>query len=392
MDFYQPLSYQTDVSLNITQHLFTKPEFQNNNIVFSPLSLFTVLSIIAVGSEGPTQQQLLSFLQANSTDQLNSFSSQLISSTLSDASCFGGPRLSFVNGVWVEQSLSLQPSFKKSVTTDYKADLASVDFKTKAGEVIEELNLWGKKKTNGLIETMVPRGAVDSTTKLIFANALYFKGTWDEKFDALETKEYDFHIHDDNSVKVPFITSTKDQFISVFDGFKVLGLPYKQDKDKRRFSMYFFLPDTNDGLPLLIKKLASESKFLESKLPNKKVEVGEFRIPKFKISFELETSNVLKELRVDLPFYPGSLTKMVDSPMDKDLYVSKIFHKSFIEVKEEGTEAAATTVGTMAGSSWGGFTPPQIDFVADHPFLFLIREDFSKTILFIGQVLNPIDK
>jgi serpin B len=131
MDYYQQLGYQTDISMNMTQHLFTKPEFQNQNIVFSPLSLFTVLSIIAIGSEGPTQQQLLSFLQANSTDHLNSVSSQLISSTLSDASRFGGPSLSFVNGVWVERSLSLQPSFEKSVTTDYNATLASVDFKTK---------------------------------------------------------------------------------------------------------------------------------------------------------------------------------------------------------------------------------------------------------------------
>jgi serpin B len=125
------MGYQTDdVSMNITQHLFTKPEFQNKNIVFSPLSLFNVLSIIATGSEVPAQRQILDFLQANSTDDLNSFSSQLIS-TLSNASRFGGPRLSFVNGVWVDRSLSLQPSFKKSVTTDYKATLASIDFKTK---------------------------------------------------------------------------------------------------------------------------------------------------------------------------------------------------------------------------------------------------------------------
>ncbi|WJX41310.1 hypothetical protein P8452_28679 [Trifolium repens] len=374
----------------MTQHLFTKPEFQNQNIVFSPLSLFTVLSIIAIGSEGPTQQQLLSFLQANSTDHLNSVSSQLISSTLSDASRFGGPSLSFVNGVWVERSLSLQPSFEKSVTTDYNATLASVDFKTKAGEAIEEVNLWGEKKTNGLIKTILPPGSVDDTTKLIFANALYFKGTWNEKFDALETKEYDFHLLDGSSVKIPFITSMHDQFISVFDGFKVLGLPYKQDKDKRQFSMYFFLPDTKDGLSFLIKKLASESKFLEHMFPSKKVRVGNFRIPKFKISFELETSNVLKELGVVLPFYPGSLKKMVESPASQDLSVSNIFHKSFIEVNEEGTEAAATTVSIMIGCSMNAFTPPKIDFVADHPFLFLIREDFSGKLLFIGQVLNPL--
>jgi serpin B len=270
-----------------------------------------------------------------------------------------------------------------------------------------------KKKTNGLIKTILLPRSVDDSTKLIFANALYFKGIWKEKFDALETKEYDFHLLDGSSVKVPFITSMNDQFISVFDGFKVLGLPYKhgkkfisgfdaikkvlglpykQYKDKRRFSMYFFLPDTKDGLSFLIKKLAFESKFLERVLPSEKVEVGNFKIPKFKISFELETSKVLKELGVDLPFYPGSLTKMVESPASQNLYVHKIFHKSFIEVKEEGTEAAATTVSDIAsGSSRNVFTPPKIDFVADHPFLFLIREDLSGKILFIGQMLNPLD-
>ncbi|WJX41308.1 hypothetical protein P8452_28678 [Trifolium repens] len=280
-----------------------------------------------------------------------------------------------------------------------------------ADETIEEINLWAERNTNGLIKTILRRGTLDHTTKLVIANALYFKGTWDEKFDPLKTKEYDFHFHNGNSIKVPFITSTKDKFISVFDDFKVLGLPYKQgngfirdfeamkkilglpykqDKDKRQFSMYFFLPDTKDGLSFLIKKLASESKFLEHMFPSKKVRVGNFRIPKFKISFELETSNVLKELGVVLPFYPGSLKKMVESPASQDLSVSNIFHKSFIEVNEEGTEAAATTVSIMIGCSMNAFTPPKIDFVADHPFLFLIREDFSGKILFIGQVLNPL--
>jgi serpin B len=213
----------------------------------------------------------------------------------------------------------------------------------------------------------------------------------------LETKEYDFHLLDGNSVKVPFITSTHNQFISVFDGFKVLGLPYKHGnkfisrfdadiKDKRQFSMYFFLPDTKDGLSFLIKKLAYESKFLERMLPSEKVKVGNFTIPKFKISFELETSNVLKELGVDLPFNSGSLTKMVESPASQDLYVHKIFHKSFINVNEDGTKAAAASAATKRLC----FRPHRLDFVADHPFLFLIREDSTGTILFVGQVVNPL--
>jgi serpin B len=120
---------QAKVSLTIAKHLFSKKS--DNNVVFSPLSLQVVLSIIAAGSEGPTQQQLLDFLHFKSTDHLNSFVSHLLSVLLKDAASSGGPRLSFANGVWVEKTLCLQPSFKETVSADYKATLSSVDFLNK---------------------------------------------------------------------------------------------------------------------------------------------------------------------------------------------------------------------------------------------------------------------
>jgi serpin B len=129
MALRESITNQTNVSLCIAKHLFLKES--DKNIVFSPLSLQVVLSIIAAGSEGPAQQQLLDFLRSKSTDHLNCLASQLVSVVLSDAAPTGGPRLSFVNGVWVEQTLSLQPSFKEIVSSNYKATMAFVDFKTK---------------------------------------------------------------------------------------------------------------------------------------------------------------------------------------------------------------------------------------------------------------------
>jgi serpin B len=266
--------------------------------------------------------------------------------------------------------------------------------------VTKEVNLWAQKETNGLIKNLLPPGSVDSLTKLIFANALYFKGTWSEEFDTSKTKDYDFHLLNGNSNKVPFMTSKRDQYISVFDGFKVLRLFYKrgeslymQDDDRRYFSIYIFLPDAKDGLLALTEKVASESEFLKHTCPKKAVRVGDFRIPKFNVSFKLETSDVLKELGVVLPFVDGGLTKMVDSSIDdQNLYVSEIYHKSFIEVNEKGTEAAAVTARGMKGGCSRYIKPPSapIDFVADHPFLFIIKEDSSGTVLFVGQVLNPL--
>lgn len=258
----------------------------------------------------------------------------------------------------------------------------------KAAEVTSTVNSWAEKETSGLIKEVLPSGSVDSTTRLIFANALYFKGAWDEKFDASATKESDFHLLNGSSVRVPFMTSKKKQVVGAYDGFKVLGLPYKQGEDKRRFSMYFFLPDAKDGLPALVEKVGSGSRFLDRHLPEQKAEVGDFRIPKFKISFGFEASKLLKELGLVLPFSGGAdLTEMVDSLVGQNLYVSSIFHKSFIEVNEEGTEAASASAAVIA---LRGLPPPKMDFVADHPFLFLIREDLTGTVLFIGHVLDPL--
>ncbi|WJX76019.1 hypothetical protein P8452_59487 [Trifolium repens] len=376
----------TKVSMNMTKHLLSGKNFKDKNVVFSPLSLYTVLGMVTAGSEGATQHQLLSFLQSKSTNHLKSLSSHLVSDALSDGEAFGGPCLSFVNSMWVQQSLSIQPSFKQLITSDFKATLASLDFAKKPDEASKEVNLWVKENTKGLIKDIVSPAMVRSAI-LIIVNAIYFKAAWKQKFDTCETKDNDFHLLDNSSVKVPFMTSKKDQFIGCFDGFKVLGLPYKQGDDEREFSLYIFLPDAKDGLLDLIDNVTCNSEFLEDMLPYEKVKVGNFRIPKFNISVGIDIKNLLKEIGLDLPF-KGGLTKMVEKD---DLFVSDIVQKSFIEVNEEGTTAAAATA-VMISKGISMRKPTLVDFVADHPFLFMIRDDFNGTILFTGQVLNPLAK
>ena len=171
---------------------------------------------------------------------------------------------------------------------------------------------------------------------------------------------------------------------------QVLQLPYRQGGEeegkppRRRFSMYLILPDAEDGLPGLVDKVCSGSDFLNRHQPYGKVEVGDFKIPRFKFSSDLEASKTLKDLGLVLPF-TSELTEMVNWLPSGDAF--KMLQKSCIEVNEEGTEAAAVT-GILAGSSRN--PPDKIDFVADHPFMFVIREEISGTVLFIGQVLNPL--
>lgn len=384
MDLRESIKNQTDVALGITRQLLLT-EGKNKNMVYSPLSIHVVLSLIVAGStKGHTQDEMLTFLKSKSTEQLNDLASNLIPLVLADGSPSGGPCLSYANGVWVEKSLPVKASFKQVLDNAYRAVLEQVDFKDKYEEARCEVNSWAEKETRGLIKDLLPRGTVGSYTRIILANALYFKGAWDQNFNESRTNMFDFYLLDGRSVKAPFMTSWKRQFVRALDGFKVLKLPYKQGRDHiRRYSMYVFLPNARDGLPALVERACSESGFLDRYLP-KDGEVGEFYIPKFKISSGFDAYELVKTLG----FCPGSLTEMVTG---EDLFVSTILHKSFIEVNEQGTEAAAATACV---AMFGCAPPPpviqKIDFVADHPFLFLIREEVTGTVMFIGHVLHPI--
>ncbi|CAN4092772.1 unnamed protein product [Withania somnifera] len=388
MEMSESITTQTDVSFMLAKHVFSNEIKGDTNLVFSPLSIQIVLCLVAAGSKGPTKDQLLCFLKSKSIDELNSLYSHLVNIIFVDGSSNGGPRLSVANGVWIDKTLPFKPSFKKVVDKVYKAASNSVDFKNKATEVANQVNQWAKIKTNDLIKEILPNGTVKSMARLIFANALYFKGVWDDKFNASETKDHEFHLLRGGSIKAPFMTSNKKQYAVAFDGFKVLGLHYKQGRDTRRFFMYLILPDARDGLPALIDRISSEPGFFNHHVPFEKVKMSKLLVPKFKTTFGFEASKVLKGLGVTLPFSSGDLTEMVDSPLAGRLFVSQIFHKSFIEINEEGTEATAVTACVVMNRSVR--IEREIDFVADHPFMFFIRDDATGVVLFIGSVLNPL--
>ncbi|KAL8058878.1 hypothetical protein ABFX02_03G050200 [Erythranthe guttata] len=370
MDLRKSTLNLAEVSLSLSKHVISA-HAKDANVVFSPLSIQVLLGMIAAGSNGPTRDQLLGFLKSESVEELNSLSSLLVTHVFADGEPLRGPHLSLANRVWVDQKLSGILTRPLPV----------------ADEVVKEVNTWAEKETNGLIKDLLSSGSIEATTILIFANALYFKGAWKDIFMEYLTSDGEFFLVNGSSIHVPFMTGTKMQYARAFDGFKVLRREYKQGGDySRQFSMYFFLPDAKDGLPALLEKVCSEPGFIEAHKPDRLVLLGKFRVPKFKIDFQFEVSDVLKGLGVVLPFCRGGLTEMVGPSIDgESLYVSGMFQKAFIEVNEKGTEAAA--VSHVRG---GGYYEVELDFVADHPFLFVIREDVSGVVLFVGQLLNPL--
>ncbi|KAH7532822.1 hypothetical protein FEM48_Zijuj04G0063200 [Ziziphus jujuba var. spinosa] len=342
------------------------------------------------GSKGQTLQQLLHFLGSTSVGDLNLLSSKIISTVASPTENLeGGPLLSFVNGAWLDQRFILKPSFQEIAKDFYEAEIKNVDFEAKAKEVVEEVNLWARMATNGLIKQLFRDKSLDSETTLVLANALYFKGAWDQQFDPSMTQQRDFHLLNGQIVQAPFMTTKifMRHLYGSFDGYKVLQIPYQSGQDARKFSMYFFLPSEQDGLPNLIQMVKLNSGFLNRQFKTNLESLPHLWIPKFKFSSEFEASETMKDMGLKLPFKPGEMTEMVDTGNGDDgIYVSDIFHKSYIEINEEGTEAAASTAVLFKCCA----IIPTPSFVADHPFLFMIREETHGMVLFLGAVFNPL--
>ena len=171
-------------------------------------------------------------------------------------------------------------------------------------------------------------------------------------------------------MSVPFMTSDEDQYIAAYDGFKVARLPFQGGRGdtNRTFAMYFYLPRKKDGLDTLVERIATTPGFLDAHVHSCEVKVGTFRIPKFEISFGFLVSEVFSQLGLDS---------------------NKLYHKACIRIDESGVEAAAATADEACGCYLGMEPPKRIDFVANKPFIFLIREDTTGTVLFVGQIFDP---
>ncbi|MBC8217171.1 MAG: serpin family protein [Planctomycetes bacterium] len=383
--------------------LYARLRGNEGNLFFSPYSISTALGMTYAGARGATAGQMAQVMQfpternkALGGDNEDKLSYRIEKRLMSDerlAAAFGrlqktlkadpekkGYELSVANALWGQRGYEFREQFLEVVRAGYHSGLSEVDFAGATESARRTINAWVEKKTNKKIKELIKPGVLNRLTRLVLTNAIYFKGNWESEFKKGRTQPGTFTLADGNKVDVPMMNQTEEFGYMDTGGFQALELPYVDNE----LSMIILLPKKTDGLSDFEKTLTSKnlSGWLGT-LYKRKVIVS---IPKFKMTSQFSLASVLKSMGMSDAFVPGAADF---SGMNgrRDLFISAVIHKAYVEVNEEGTEAAAATAVAIGVTSVGPSRPPV--FRADHPFLFLIRDNRSGSILFIGRVMNP---
>lgn len=366
-------------------NLFKKLTEGNNqcNLFFSPFSISSALGMIYLGAKGNTSSQMSKVLQFEKAKDVHAAFQSLISEINKPGTDY---LLRTANRLYGEKSFTFLDEFLGCTLKHYHADLQSVDFCAKAEDCRKEINSWVEQKTEGKIQDLLPSGSIDSLTRLVLVNAIYFKGNWANQFDKDCTHEMPFRLNK-NETKPVQMMYKKAKYPMTYVGelfSKVLELPYVNNE----LSMVIMLPDDiadgTTGLEKLEQELTYE-KFADLTNPDNmdRTEV-ELSLPKFKLENSYDLESVLGGLGMTDAFdvVRCDFTGMSGN---RDLFLSKVVHKSFVEVNEEGTEAAAAT-GAVVMLRCARFVQR---FTCDHPFLFFIIHKQSRCILFFGRFTSP---
>ena len=372
--------------------LYTKLRSQGGNLFVSPYSISTALAMAQAGARGRTASQMAQVLHFSTSSGETEESSPSRLDQRQVASAYGriikdlnkrGQKgaytLTVANALWGQKGFGFLKEYLELVRTDFGGQLTEVDFARASEAARKTINTWVEKQTKGKIKDLIPAGALDSMTRLVLTNAIYFKGNWARQFKKDQTQDAPFTLIGGRTIQVPMMNQTAEFGYMETDTLQGLELPYV-DKE---LSMIIVLPKEKDGLSRLEETLTSEalSQWL-ARLFSREVVVS---VPKFKVTTQFSLASVLQSMGMTDAFSDSADFSGMDGK--KDLFISAVIHKAYVDVNEEGTEAAAATGIVMKLTSVG---PSEIPlFRADHPFLFLIRDNKSGGILFMGRVMDP---
>jgi serpin B len=362
--------------------LYAQLRGESGNLFFSPYSISTALAMTYAGARGNTETQMSRVLHFKKGDaQLHSSFGEL-QRQLNDAQKQGDIQLDIANVLWAQKDKSFLPAFLKIAQDDYQANVNQADFKTNAASATDEINRWVAQKTKDKIQGILASDSLNEYTRLVLVNAIYFKGSWANIFMKENTSVQPFHLSTNRQVDACLMHNTADFRYAGNDDLQIVELPYRG----LELSMVILLPRQIGAFGQLEQKLSPA--FLVSQIAQMKEQAVEIFLPKFKLASGFHLENTLTKMGMSDAF--GGRADFSGLNGARDLYISAVLHKAWAEVNEEGTEAAAdTTVAATATGLDENPPPPPPVFRADHPFVFLIRDTRSGSILFIGRLADP---
>ena len=352
----------------------------NKNVFVSPSSVIFALAMTYNGAEGKTRQAMARTLEIEGVG-LNEVNSALadLQRTLSKAD--PKVQLKIANSLWAKKGITLKTDFIERSKQHYAAEVTTLDFDDPSAPMT--INAWVRGKTDNMIDKLLDRISPD--TILFLINAIYFKGQWTTEFDKGKTKEDDFQLPDARQKKVQMMSQSGRYMYFADKDFQAVSLPYGTG----RASMYVFLPDKRLTVDDFERKLTFEN--WDSWMKSFRMVPGEIKLPRFKVEYETDLKDTLKALGMAEAFDPGlaDFSGLADVNLGARICLSRVKHKTFAEVNEEGTKAAAVTSVEAVLTS---VQIPQQPFVmkVDRPFFFAIRDNSTGTLLFMGSIVDPV--
>jgi serpin B len=357
---------------------------QSGNLFFSPESISIALAMTYAGARGGTASEMAKTLHFTlPPERLH----PAIGAILGDLNAtHNGYELRVANALWAQKDYKFTADFSNLMKTDYGAGFNLVDFRAAPEAARLTINKWVEQKTEEKIKDLLKPGVLSGTTRLVLTNAIYFKGDWQHQFNKTLTKDEEFHVSPSQTVQAPLMH--REDGFKYFDGgtFQALEIPYKTGE----LSMIVLLPNNGGGLPALEQLMtpANLQQWLGQLHPVSKVILT---VPKFKMTREFELNAPLGAMGMRLAFMDGVADfSGMTGDSSRKLFISAVIHKAFVAVDEEGTEAAAATGVIMrAATAHAPDRTPPVVFRADHPFVFLIRDNRSNGTLFMGRLTDP---
>ena len=360
--------------------LYNELRTTEGNVFLSPYSISTALAMTYGGAREETAKQMAETLHFSLVNNKIHSAFSDIQSQLNKIQLKGDIQLNIANSLWPQEKYAFLEEYRALTRRYYGTEITPVDYERNPEGAQEAINVWVEEKTNNKIKDIISQ-TPSPLTRLILVNAIYFKGNWDRKFRKSATQKMHFYLNETESIEVPMMKNKGGFNYGEDNRLQVLELPYA----KKRVSMFVFLPRTINGLRGLERILTKDS--LEAWIGSMSRESVEVYLPRFRMTAEFSLHEKLKSMGMIDAFDENRANF---SGMDGNpnwLYIGAVLHKTFIEMNEKGTEAAAATgVELML---LGGWPPPPKIFQADHPFLFLIRDNSTGSILFMGRVSSP---